>query len=98
MTLSDHQHFPWGYQIRADVVIDGKTHQEVLIFKTTPVRTDPKNGWVLEWELPTQAAIDQAVAVAEARVLKMIADAAADLAPKVLGYQITCEDGVVVTV
>jgi hypothetical protein len=98
MTLSDHQHFPWGYQIRADFHIDGKTYQEVLIFKTTPIRIDSKAGWVLEWALPSKAEIDEAVLVAEARILKMLADEVASLAPKVLGYQITNEDGTVVTI
>ena len=98
MTLSDQQHFPWGYQIRADLVVSGKTHQEVLIFKTVPVRVDPVSGWVLEWTLPTQASVDGAAAQAESRILKMLADAAAELLPVALGYHITNEDGTVVDV
>ena len=98
MTLSDQQHFPWGYQIRADFSVDGKTYQEVLIFKTTPIRTDPLTKWVLEWTLPTQASVDGAAAQAESRILKMLADAAAELLPVALGYRITNEDGTVVDV
>lgn len=98
VSLSDHQHFPWGYQIRADFKADGQVYQEVLVFKTSPVRTDPANSWVLEWTLPTQTQVDAAVAAAQARVGRMLADAAAELAPKLLGHRITSEDGTVIDV
>ena len=96
--LSGHQHFPWGYQIRADfTAVGGRVFNEVLIFKTTPVATDPKTGTITEWLLPPQADIDKAVTDREVWIAKMIADEAAEFAPKLLGHTITNEDGTVIS-
>src|SRR5512138_1046429 len=96
--LSGHQHFPWAYVIRADFTADdGNIYNEVLEFKTAPVSTSP-SGTVLEWALPTQAQVDAAVAALDARITRMIADAVAEMQPKLLGYQITNADGTVTEV
>ena len=73
--LSEGQSFPWGYQIRADYTADdGRVFNEVLEFRTKPIRTEIGTGIVLEWESPREVDISKAVADRELRLTKLIQD------------------------
>ena len=58
----DQTHYPWGYQIRVDFILDdGSISNQVLVFREKPLKIDEKSGDVLEWEIPEDATIDAAV-------------------------------------